>query len=61
MPKVCKGDIIKFSYDPVANLLRFKINEIYEGALKRIFTDSHRHLVPCFVMINEDDEILIEA
>jgi len=62
MPKLQSNDVIEFTYDPVVNLLRFRLNhDQYEGELKRIFADSNKYLVPCFVMINKDDEISIGA
>jgi len=60
MPVFQKGDEIEFIYDPIQNLLKFKINNVFEGSIKKIITESQRYLVPCFILINKNDEISID-
>ncbi len=61
MPFFKKDDEIEFTYDPILNELKFKINNEYEATIKRIITEKQRCLVPCFIMINKNDEISINS
>ena len=56
LPYFKNDDEINFTYCPVENAIKFKLNN-FEGNLKRIFQESEDILVPCCVMINKNDEI----
>lgn len=61
LPAFKNGDEICFSYIPEENILKFKVNQIFEGILKKIFSNNDKYLVPCCIMINKNDGINIEV
>ena len=53
------NDIIFLNFKPKQNLLFFKINE-FSGKLRNVKSDGYS-LVPCFIFLNGEDEVLVES
>ena len=60
-PTVSKGDIIIFKYNSEAKELHYKIPNKFSGKLTNVFAPKGGSLVPCIVLLNPGDEILLET
>jgi hypothetical protein len=59
-PKITKGDIVIFNYNSETKELNYKIPSKLTGKLTNVVPTKGGSLVPCLILLNAGDEVLLE-